>query len=192
MNDKAVNGLNGSYRWFLMVLLPLFLFVALVVGLTESALPWHLSMPWVPSLDIALEFHIDSLSALMLLLITGIGTFVFIYAVGYLSNTPDKHRIMLVLPIFMLAMIGAVTADDVILLFMFWELTSITSFLLVGFKHTKEETRDSARQALFVTMTGGVAMLGGLILGAVLGIPAYIITHHVAKVTNSSNNTPSL
>ena len=100
----------------------------------------------------------------MLLLITGIGTMVFVYGSGYLSQTPQKHRIFFVLTIFMLAMIGAVTADDVILLFIFWELTSITSFLLVGFNHTSEAARDSARQALFLTMAGGIALLAGLLL----------------------------
>ena len=66
--------------------------------------------------------------------------------------------------LFMLAMIGAVTADNLILLFLFWELTSLTSFLLVGFNHEDAQARAAARQALLVTMGGGLALLGGLIL----------------------------
>jgi multicomponent Na+:H+ antiporter subunit A len=136
----------------------------LVWGLSQYSLPWQFALPWVPSLDINLAFRIDGLSAQMLALITGIGTLVFIYAVGYLDHEPKRARIFLVLPLFMLAMIGAVSADDVVVLFLFWEMTSITSFLLVGFKHTQEAARESARQALLITMGGGLALLGGLLL----------------------------
>ncbi len=157
-------GLQESRHWLWIAVIPLSLFVALVYAVTQFELPWRLTLPWVPSLGISLGFYIDSLSVLMLSLITGIGVFVFVYAVGYLSHTPDRHRIFLLLPLFMLAMIGAVSADDVILLFVFWEITSILSFLLVGFNHTNSAARDAARQALFVTMAGGVALLAGLIL----------------------------
>lgn len=83
----------------------------------------------------------------MMGLITGIGTFVFIYAVGYFSHEPRRSRIFLILPLFMLAMLGAVSADDVILLFAFWELTSVTSFLMVGFNQHQQQAREAARQA---------------------------------------------
>jgi len=150
--------------WLSVALLPLSAFLALVLGLLAEPLPWQFSLPWVPSLDIALSFRIDGLSAQMLALITGIGTLVFIYAVGYLDHEPRRGRIFLVLPLFMFAMMGAVSADNVIVLFAFWELTSITSFLLVGFNHQDASARDSARQALLVTMGGGLALLGGLML----------------------------
>ena len=166
MSNGSTSAKNhqGTYLWLLVSLLPLSLFIALVSGLNHFSLPWQLNLPWVPSLNIALRFRVDSLTALMLLLITGIGTMIFIYAVGYLTHDPNRKRIFLVLPMFMVAMMGAVSADDVFLLFAFWELTSITSFLLVGYKHQKSEARDSARQALFITMGGGLALLAGLIL----------------------------
>jgi multicomponent Na+:H+ antiporter subunit A len=150
--------------WLWIVLAPLSLFVVFLLGLNRYALPWVISLPWVPSLDIALAFRIDGLSAQMLMLITGIGSMVFVYAVGYLEHEPRRNRIFIVLLFFMLAMIGAVSADDVVVLFLFWELTSLTSFLLVGFDHTEASVRASARQALLITMGGGLALLGGLIL----------------------------
>lgn len=163
-SNNHVTGDNSGMQWLWLVLLPLSLFTFLSVALIQFPLPWHYSLSWIPSLDIAFSFHVDGLSAQMLALITGIGTLVFVYAVGYLARDPGKKRIFLVLPVFMFAMIGAVAADDVILLFLFWELTSITSFLLVGFKYQRAEARNAARQALFVTMGGGLALLGGLLL----------------------------
>jgi multicomponent Na+:H+ antiporter subunit A len=113
---------------------------------------------------VSLAFRIDGLSAQMLALITGIGTWIFVYASGYLAHEPRRGRLLIVLLLFMLAMIGAVSADNVILLFVFWELTSLTSFLLVGFNHTDTHARAAARQALLITMGGGLALLGGLVL----------------------------
>ncbi len=159
--------LSSGKAWLWLALLPLSLFLALIWGLSQTAtapLPWHFSWAWIPSLNISLTFRIDGLSALMLALITGIGTLVFVYAVGYLNHESRRGRLFLVLPLFMLAMMGAVSADDVIVLFLFWELTSITSFLLVGFNHTQAAAREAARQALLITMGGGLALLGGLLL----------------------------
>ena len=163
-DDQDINGSGKGINYILLSLIPFSLFVALITGLVHFPLPWQWSQPWISALDISLAFRVDGFSVLMLLLITGIGTMVFIYGTGYLSQTPGKHRIFFVLIIFMMAMIGAVTADDVILLFVFWELTSITSFLLVGFNHTSSDARNAARQALFLTMAGGIALLAGLLL----------------------------
>jgi multicomponent Na+:H+ antiporter subunit A len=150
--------------WLPLALVPLALFGLLVWGLTRFALPWHFDAAWVPSLSLSLAFRIDGLSAQMLALITGIGTWVFVYASGYLDHEPRRGRLFGVLLLFMLAMIGAVSADNVILLFLFWELTSLTSFLLVGFNHADSHARAAARQALLITMGGGLALLGGLVL----------------------------
>ncbi len=151
-----------SYLWA--ALLPLTAFLALVWGINQHALPWSLTLDWAPSLGLAAAFRVDGLAAQMLALITGIGTLVFIYASGYLAHEPRRGRLFGMLLLFMLAMIGAVTADNLILLFLFWELTSLTSFLLVGWKHEDEQARASARQALLITLGGGLALLGGLIL----------------------------
>ena len=151
-----------TYLW--VALLPLAAFLALVWDLNQHALPWTLTLDWAPSLGLAAAFRVDGLAAQMLALITGIGTLVFVYASGYLAHEPRRGRLFGMLLLFMLAMIGAVTADNLILLFLFWELTSLTSFLLVGWKHEDAQARASARQALLITLGGGLALLGGLLL----------------------------
>ena len=119
-SDQDTPGSGSDYCSILFSLIPFSLFVVLIAAVVHFPLPWQWSYPWVSSLDISLAFRVDAFSVLMLMLITGIGTMVFIYASGYLSHGVGKRRIFTVLPIFMLAMIGAVTADDVILLFVFF------------------------------------------------------------------------
>jgi multicomponent Na+:H+ antiporter subunit A len=120
----------------------------------------------VPSLGIAGGLRLDGLSLLFVLLITGIGALVLLYAGRYLQTDPRLTRLVVLLLVFMVAMLGAVTADDVVTLFVFWELTSIASFFLVGHDHEKPAARKAALQALLVTGGGGLALLAGLILVA--------------------------
>lgn len=126
--------------------------------------PLLLEWSWVPSLGISLSFLLDGLSLLFGLLITVIGTFVLIYAGGYLKGHTDIARFHIALVAFMASMLGLVLADGLLTLFVFWELTSITSYLLIGFNHTDMEARKSARQGLFVTVAGGLALMAGLVL----------------------------
>ncbi|WAM51049.1 putative monovalent cation/H+ antiporter subunit A [Vreelandella venusta] len=126
--------------------------------------PLLLEWAWVPSLGISLSFLLDGLSLLFGLLITVIGTLVLIYAGGYLKGHADIARFHLALVAFMASMLGLVLADGLLTLFVFWELTSITSYLLIGFNHTDIEARKSARQGLFVTVAGGLALMAGLVL----------------------------
>ncbi len=165
---EGLEGRNGK--------LPFAFFVAMATALLFSALfafqlpavaagqPVSLILPWIPSLDVDLAFHIDGLSLLFALLISVIGVLVILYAAAYLRHHPDLGRLQILLLAFMLSMLGLVTADNIILLFIFWELTTVTSFLLVGFDHEKEGARRSALQALMVTGAGGLALLVGLIL----------------------------
>jgi len=146
------------------VALPATLFAALLLAVATTPLPWRLSWPWIPTLGVELSVHIDGLSAQFLMLITGVGTLVFIYAGGYLAGDHRRHRVFTLLSLFMLAMIGAVVSDNLLVLFIFWELTSVLSFLLVGFDHAQESSRKSAQQALLVTGTGGLCLLAGIIL----------------------------
>jgi multicomponent Na+:H+ antiporter subunit A len=122
------------------------------------------AVAWVPSLDVSLSFLLDGLSLTFGLLISGIGTLVFLYSNSYLAGHPQFARFVLFLFGFMLSMLGLVLADNLIGLFVFWELTTITSYLLIGFGHETEKGRRSALQALFVTGAGGLAMLAGFIL----------------------------
>ncbi len=164
MHHAAAHDHSAAPTHLWLALLPLAAFGLLTWGLVQHPLPWRLDLPWVPGLGIDLTFRVDAFSAQMLALITGVGTLVFVYASGYLAHEPKAGRLLGVLLLFMLAMIGAVSADNLILLFLFWELTSLISFLLVGFKHEDAQARASARQALLITMGGGLGLLGGLIL----------------------------
>ncbi len=116
------------------------------------------------SLGVTGGLRLDGLSFVFALLITGIGALIFLFTQGYFSGDERRGRLSVILLLFMTAMLGAVTADDVIVLFVFWELTSLTSFLLVGFDHEKLKARKAALQALLVTGGGGLALLAGLIL----------------------------
>ncbi|MCG6657704.1 putative monovalent cation/H+ antiporter subunit A [Halomonas campisalis] len=128
-----------------------------------------LALEWVPSLGMSLTFVIDGLSLLFALLITVIGTFVLIYAGGYLKGHPDLVRFHIVILAFMVSMLGLVLADGLLTMFVFWELTSITSYLLIGFNHADLEARKSARQGLFVTVAGGLALMAGLVMLGIAG-----------------------
>lgn len=125
---------------------------------------------WVPQLGVELSFKLDGLSLLFALMISGIGTLIVVYGNSYLADDPALPRFNLLLLLFMGAMLGVVLTDDLITLFVFWELTSLTSYFLVGYKHEAETSRKSALQALLVTGTGGLAMLlGFLLLGNIVG-----------------------
>jgi len=149
---------------FAFSLLPAAALGAVLWLLASFALPLDVRLPWIPALGVGFDLHIDGLAVLMLLMITGIGVAVFAYAGGYLDGHPQQRRLYVLLTLFMLAMIGSVTADHLIVLFLFWEATGLASFLLVGFDHTKADSRKSAQQALMVTGSGGLAMLAGFIL----------------------------
>lgn len=120
--------------------------------------------PWIPSLGISLALRADGLSLLFALLITGIGSFIFLYAARYLSGHADIARFFARLTLFMGAMLGAVLADDLIALLVFWELTSLASFLLIGFTPEQAASRRSAQQGLLITVGGGLALLAGAIV----------------------------
>lgn len=125
---------------------------------------------WARDLDVSLSFFIDGLSLTFALLISGIGVLVMLYSARYLAGHEHRARFSIYITAFMLSMLGVVLADNLIALFVFWELTTITSFLLIGFNHASEGSRRSALQALLVTGTGGLAMLAGFILiGQVAG-----------------------
>lgn len=128
------------------------------------------SIPWVPSLGLALAFRLDGLSLLFALLVLGIGLLVILYARYYLSPEEKSGRFYAYLLFFMGAMLGIVTSDNLLLLVVFWELTSLSSFLLIGFWSHDSKARKGARMSLTVTGMGGLALLGGVILiGQVVG-----------------------
>lgn len=121
-------------------------------------------LDWIPAYDVSLSFYIDGLSLAFGLLISGIGTIIVVYSGGYLKGHPHQGRFLAFILMFMGSMLGLVFADDMIALFVFWELTSITSFLLIGFDHTRQASRRAAIQALVITGGGGLLLLAGIAL----------------------------
>ncbi|MDU8944827.1 putative monovalent cation/H+ antiporter subunit A [Ovoidimarina sediminis] len=156
------NGITG----ILPVLLAAALFAWFLsfLGPVSNGKALRVAWDWVPSLGISLSFLIDGLSLTFALLISGIGTLVLLYSNTYLAGHPQFARFALFLTSFMMAMLGLVLADNLIALFVFWELTTITSYLLIGFGHETAKGRRSALQALFVTGAGALALLAGFIL----------------------------
>ncbi len=129
---------------------------------------WTETYAWAPSLGLELSFRLDGLSLLFGLLITGVGTLVFIYTSAYMKGDALLDRFYGYLSMFMAAMLGLVFSDNVISLFVFWELTSITSFFLIGYKHHDPASRRSALLALGITGLGGMLLLAGLLMMAAL------------------------
>lgn len=122
------------------------------------------SISWVPSMGLNLDFYLDGLSLLFALLITGIGSLIFVYAAPYLKGHPYLDRFYGYLSLFMASMLGLVLADNILLLFIFWELTSISSYFLIGFNNEQADSRKSAMIALGVTGGGGFLLMAGLVL----------------------------
>ncbi|MFT7571133.1 MAG: multicomponent Na+:H+ antiporter subunit A [Paracoccaceae bacterium] len=158
----------ASHRlWGMLAALP----AAVAAGILLSFLPAvgggeviRFAYEWVPSLGIRLSFFLDGLSLIFGVLITGIGAIVVLYSSSYMAGHPHFGRFFLYLLLFMFSMLGLVLADNLITLFVFWEMTTVSSYLLIGFDHTSAKARRSALQALFVTGGGGLALLAGLIL----------------------------
>ncbi|MCU4578558.1 monovalent cation/H+ antiporter subunit A [Acinetobacter courvalinii] len=122
------------------------------------------SWDWLPQLGINLSFRLDALGLLFGLLISGIGTLIYIYAYYYLSPKNSLSKLYQLLMLFMAAMLGISLSNNLILLLVFWELTSISSFLLVGYWSQYDAAQRGARMALTITGMGGLAMLGGFVL----------------------------
>lgn len=120
--------------------------------------------PWVPTLGLDFSLRVDALGWLFAVLILGIGLLIVTYTRFYLSQKDDFARFLALLLLFQGAMLGISLSGNVLLLLIFWELTSLSSFLLIGFKNDKAEGRQGARMALAVTGGGGLALIGGLVL----------------------------
>ncbi len=150
-----------------------------VLGLSLLWLMWPglvagehpvLHLPWLSAADIHLALRLDGLAALFVLLVYGIGLLVIVYGRYYLNHERDTRRFFASLLLFMGAMLGVALADNLLLLLSFWELTSISSFLLIGYWGERSASRQGARMALVVTGAGGLCLLAGfLLLGDIAG-----------------------
>lgn len=178
--------LRGAAGWA-MALLPLglALYFAAHIGAVAANGAFSVAYPWVPSLGISFSFYLDGLSLLFALIISGIGALVMVYAGNYLYGHRQAGRFYTIILAFMASMLGVVLAGNVITLFVFWELTSLTSYLLIGLDNDRAEARAAALQALLVTGGGGLAMLAGLLLlgqvGGTLELPALLSRGDVVR-----------
>ena len=139
-------GARGAHRASLLAIVPAALtaYFLRVWWIVASAGAFQVTLPWAPRLGLSLSFRFDGLSALFATLITGIGTLIVLYAAEYLKTHPHAGRFQVSLFAFMGSMLGVVLSDNVIVLFVFWELTGFTSYLLIGFEH--ERPRRAARR----------------------------------------------
>ena len=150
--------------------LGLFLFFLSHLGPISRGEPVVVTTSWIPSLGINFSLYLDGLGMLFALLVTGIGFLVFLYTPAYLGADRRLGTLFAWLCAFMAAMLGTTLAGNLITLFVFWELTGLCSYLLIGFDHEVEKSRSAALQALLVTGGGGLALLAGfLLIGSVVG-----------------------
>jgi len=145
----------------------------LTLGLAPSVLSGvvlHESWSWLPALGLELHLRMDGLGLLFAGLVSGIGLLILLYARFYLSAEDAFARFFFFLLLFMGSMLGVVLSGNILLLVVFWELTSISSFLLIGYWHDQADARQGARMALTVTGLGGLALMGGaILLGRIAG-----------------------
>ncbi|MEC1525055.1 Na+/H+ antiporter subunit A [Neobacillus niacini] len=170
--------------WFVLPL-PILLFVYFLTFLPETMRGESFieSMNWIPSLGINFTAKVDGLGLLFALLITGIGALVVLYSIYYLAKTKEKlNNFYVYLLLFMSAMLGVVLSDNLIVMYAFWELTSFSSFLLIGYWYERDKSRYGAQKSMLITVFGGLAMLGGIIL-------LYIMTgtFSVTKLISQAN-----
>jgi multicomponent Na+:H+ antiporter subunit A len=122
------------------------------------------TVQWIPSYGINFTAYLDGLSLIFALLITGIGSLVILYSIYYLSENEQLGHFYTYLMLFMGAMLGVVLSDNLLVLYVFWELTSISSFLLIAFWYQRKRSREGAQKSLLITISGGFAMLVGFIM----------------------------
>ena len=155
---------NIHTGWFVLVVPVLLVsyFSRFLAG-TMSGETFTARMPWIPSLGIDFVTYLDGLGLLFALLITGIGSLVVLYSIFYLDAKKESLETFYVyLLMFMTAMLGVVLSDNMIVLYLFWELTSISSFLLIAYWYERERSRYGAQKSMLITVFGGLAMLGGI------------------------------
>lgn len=151
--------------WFVLII-PTILFIALFryIPFVAKGNTYLNSVPWIPSYGINFTTYLDGLSMILGLLISGVGALVILYSIYYLSTNESLHRFYLYLLLFMGSMLGVVFSDNMMVLYVFWEMTSISSFLLIAFWFHRKQSREGAQKSLLITVFGGFGMLIGFIM----------------------------
>lgn len=168
----------GRNAFYPLALVPLFSLVWVIAGWNDVQ---QVRYAWAPTIDLALQLRFDSLATVMSALVLGIGALVLAYCARYFDDDePKLGSFAAWLVAFAGAMFGLVTSDNMLLLFVFWEITTVLSFLLVGHNSDSVPGRRAALQALLVTGAGGLAMLGGIVvLGQTYG--SYLLSDLLAQ-----------
>ncbi len=168
--------------WFVLPLpIALFVYFLSYVNDVRNDEAIRATMPWIPSIHISFDVYVDGLSLLFALLITGIGTLVVLYSIYYLQKGKEQlGHFYVYLLLFMGAMLGVVLSDHLIALYVFWELTSISSFLLIAYWYTRDRSRYGAQKSMLITMFGGLLMLGGFVALAIAGG-----TYHIRELIST-------
>ncbi|AXF57270.1 Na+/H+ antiporter subunit A [Salicibibacter kimchii] len=157
--------------WFV-VIVPLSIFVYLLtfVPMIAGGETAMYTLPWIPGFNIDVSFYVDGLGLVFGLIISGIGTLVVLYSIYYLSKWREAlHNFYVYLMLFMTAMLGVVFSNNLIVLYLFWELTSISSFLLIAYWYARRQSRYGAQKAMLITIFGGFAMLAAIIMLGIMG-----------------------
>lgn len=151
--------------WFvLLVPITLFIMLARLIPQVASGKTFIHTYEWIPSLNINFTTYLDGLSMILGLLITGVGSLVILYSIFYLSTKESLQHFYCYLLLFMGAMLGVVFSDNLMVLYVFWELTSVSSFLLIAFWNHRKASRLGAQKAMLITVSGGIAMLAGFLM----------------------------
>ena len=156
--------------WFVLLLpLGMFLYLTTYIGEIAGGNTIITTLAWIPSLGINFVTYVDGLSLTFSLLITGIGTLVVLYSIFYLAKEREAlDNFYVYLLLFMGSMLGLVFSDNIVVLYTFWELTSISSFLLIAYWYERKKSRYGALKSLLITVLGGLSMLAGLIMLSII------------------------
>ncbi|MBW3111110.1 Na+/H+ antiporter subunit A [Bacillus sp. MCCB 382] len=162
---------NVHTGWFVLLLpVALFTYFFQFISITKAGDTVKETLEWMPSFGINFIAYVDGLGLLFAMLITGIGSLVVLYSIYYLDKKKEQlHNFYVYLMMFMGAMLGVVLSDNLIVLYMFWEFTSISSFLLIGYWYHRERSRYGAQKSMLITVFGGLSMLGGFLLLYLMG-----------------------
>lgn len=156
--------------WFVLIVpLTIFIFLLMYIPKLAKGEVFTSTVKWIPAYDINFTTYLDGLSLVFGLLIAGIGTLVILYSIFYLSKQREAlHNFYVYLLLFMGAMLGLVVSDNYFVLYVFWEITSVSSFLLIAYWYERDRSRYGAQKAMLITVFGGLAMLAGLIMMSIM------------------------
>ena len=174
--------------WFVLpVPIVLFIYFISLISMTMSGNNVMKNLNWMPHIGMNFNLYVDGLGLLFSLLITGIGSLVVLYSIGYLIKSEQLGNFYCYLLLFMGAMLGVVLSDNFIILYLFWELTSFSSFLLISFWREKKASIYGAQKSLIITVLGGLSMLGGIILLS-LATDTFSIQAMISKASDIQNS----